>query len=108
MAIRAYVSQGDGEPVAVQYVLDRQTNRGLRSDVTGRLILDRAINTGTCSLMEEGVSRAIHVLDCQVEVDRSGISFTAPFAAVDATEWTTPVKESPQMTLAQKPTAGRR
>ena len=108
MAIRAYISQDDGEPVAVQYVLDRQTNRGLRSDVAGRLILDRAINTGIWSLTEEAVSRTIHVLDSQVEVDRKGISFTAPIAAVDATERTTPVKESPQMTLAQKPTAGRR
>ena len=88
MAIKAYISQDDGEPVAVQYVLDHQTNRGLRSDVTGRLLLNRAINTGTWSLTEEGVSRAIHVLDSQVEVYRKGISFTAPFAAVDCTEWT--------------------
>ena len=88
MAIRAYISQDDGEPVAVQYVLDHQTNRGLRSDVTGRLILDRAINTGTWSLTDEAVSRAIHVLESLVEADREGISFTATFAAVDCTEWT--------------------
>ena len=90
---RAFISQEGSTPEAVRYVLESPRRRALHQDVRGRLILNRPMNTGAYSLTEEGVSRGIHVLDCRVEIGAGRASFTAPFAAVDASEWDVPADE---------------
>ncbi len=87
MMRRAFITQEGSTPVAVKYALGRPRRRTPHADVGGRLILNRPINPGAYSLTERGVSRAIHVLECNVKLSERRKSFTASFAAVDAGEW---------------------